>query len=181
MSLARRLAWPLAALASLLYLGALVVQGAMPQQRQLVRFEAKGLLAEPPEAVRRIELSRGAERLVLLRRGEGWATGEGRNIGLAAARIDTALKMLRNSPPVREIAAADLAGLDAAPFGLDPPAIAVALSGADDRRLLALRFGARNPEDFLQYMRVEGDPRLFLMSRFIGAEWDEAMGAALGP
>jgi hypothetical protein len=47
--------------------------------------------------------------------------------------------------------------------------------------VLAARFGARNPEDYLQYMRLEGGARLFLMSRFVGAEWDAAMTAAAVP
>ena len=36
---------------------------------------------------------------------------------------------------------------------------------------MTVRFGAHNPEGFLQYMRIEGDPKVYLMSRFIGAEW----------
>ena len=42
------------------------------------------------------------------------------------------------------------------------------------------RFGDFNPEGYLQYMRIDGDPRLYLMSRFVGGEWSETMaeGAA---
>ncbi len=40
------------------------------------------------------------------------------------------------------------------------------------------RFGGTNPEGFLQYMRIEGDSRVYLMSRFIGAEWVSAFEAS---
>ena len=42
-----------------------------------------------------------------------------------------------------------------------------------------MRFGARNPEEYLQYMRLDGDARLYLMSRFVGEEWSQAMSAAM--
>jgi len=43
--------------------------------------------------------------------------------------------------------------------------------------VLTVRFGALNPEGFLQYMRIDGDPKVYLMSRFIGAEWTAALEA----
>lgn len=48
------------------------------------------------------------------------------------------------------------------------------LAGSGGRGL-TVRFGALNPEGFLQYMRIDGDPKLYLMSRFIGAEWLAAL------
>lgn len=170
---------PLLATLALVYLVAMVVSGAMPVQRQLVRFEAKGVLGVPPERVARVELSRGGQRLALHRRGaDEWATTDGADIGAAGHRVSTAVRMMRNSAPVREIEAADLAGIDAAPLGLDPPQLSARLYDEAGQLVLAARFGARNPEEYLQYMRVEGDARLYLMSRFIGEEWSQAMTAA---
>jgi len=37
------------------------------------------------------------------------------------------------------------------------------------------RFGARNPDDFLQYMRIDSDDHLYLMSRFVGEAWAAAL------
>jgi hypothetical protein len=177
----RRLLSPLLAAASLLYLVAMVVSGAMPVQRQLARFEARGVLGLPPERIQRVELSRGTERLTLRRTGENaWARPDGSDIGEAGRRISTAIRMLHNSAPVREIDAADLVGIDTAPFGLDPPQLAATLYAEDGAPVLAARFGARNPEEYLQYMRLEGEAGLYLMSRFIGAEWSEAMDAVSG-
>lgn len=177
-----RLLAPLLALLALAYLGAMVVSGAMPVQRQFARFEAKGVMAAAPEQVRRIELGRAAGRPLLLRReGTGWAMAEGRPPEAVAARIETALKMMRNAGPVRVMEPDELAGLDTAPFGLDPPALRVALYDEGGATLVAASFGARNPEDFLQYMRLEGDARLYLMSRFVGAEWEAVLTAMAGP
>jgi hypothetical protein len=119
---------PVLAALALLYLAAMVVSGAMPVQRQLVRFEAKGVLKLPPEEVTRVELSCGTRRVTLLRTGETeWATPDGVNIGAAGLRVSKAVQIMHNSRPVREIEAAELAGSDPAPFGLDPPRLSVKL------------------------------------------------------
>jgi hypothetical protein len=177
-----RLAGMLVAAASLLYLGAMVVTGASPVQRQLVRFEAKGVLKLPPERIGRVEIHRADQQITLVRTGEtSWRTADGLDIGgEAGKRVSMAVQMMHTSGPVREIGAGELAGVDRAPFGLDPPSIAARLYGQGGEPVLAALFGARNPDDFLQYMQLEGDTRLFLMSRFVGEEWAEAMKGSLG-
>jgi hypothetical protein len=90
-----------------------------------------------------------------------------------------AVQMMHRSGPVREIAAAELHGVDPAPFALETPRVTATLYEQGEVPVLAARFGGSNPEGFLQYMRIDGDDRLFLMSRFIGQEWLEAMDAAL--
>ena len=171
-----RLVMPLLAMLALAYLVAMVVTGAQPVQRQLVKFEAKGVLQIEPQAVQRITLGRGGRQVVLARRGEGgWALEPGAAVDLVVAtHLDTAVKMLHRSPPVREIASEDLSGVDTRPFGLEEPAIVATLSGPGGH-VLTVRFGALNPEGFLQYMRIDGDPKVYLMSRFIGAEWTAAL------
>jgi hypothetical protein len=173
----RRLAVPLLALLALAWLIAMVVTGAQPVQRQLVKFEAKGVLQIEPEAVQKVTLGRGERQLVLVRSGNGWAQEPGGAVeGAAATHLDTAIKMLHRSPPVREIEAADLSGVDTRPFGLEEPVVVATLGGAGGKAL-TVRFGALNPEGFLQYMRIDGDPKVYLMSRFIGAEWTAALDA----
>lgn len=172
----RRLALPLLAVLALAYLVAMVVTGAQPVHRQLVKFEAKGVLPIEPEAVQRVTLGGGGRQAVLTRRAEGgWALdGGGAVEGAAATHLDTAVKMLHRSGPVREIAAEELSGVDARPFGLEEPTV-VATLGGPGGRTLTVRFGALNPEGFLQYMRIDGDPKVYLMSRFVGAEWMAAL------
>jgi hypothetical protein len=168
---ARRLVMPLLATMALAWLVAMVVTGAQPVQRQLVKFEAKGVLPIEAEAVQRVVLGRGGREVALVRRGEGWALDGGGAVGgVAATHLDTAVKMLHRSGPVREIAAGELSGVDTRPFGLEEPVVKANIAGADGKAL-TVRFGALNPEGFLQYMRIDGDPTVYLMSRFIGAEW----------
>ena len=171
----RRLAWPLLALLALAYLVAMVVTGAQPVQRQLVKFEAKGVLQIEPEAVQKVTLGRGGQQVVLVRGGDRWALESGGAVeGAASTHLDTAVKMMHRSPPVREITAEELSGVDTRPFGLDEPVAVATLSGPGGKGL-TVRFGALNPEGFLQYMRIDGDPKVYLMSRFIGAEWTAAL------
>ena len=171
----RRLALPLFALLALAYLVAMVITGAQPVQRQLVKFEAKGVLQTEPEAVHKITLGRGGQQVGLVRSGDRWTLEGGDAVeGATATHLDTAVKMLHRSPPVREIAAEELSGVDTRPFGLDEPVVVATLSGAGGKGL-TVRFGALNPEGFLQYMRIDGDPKVYLMSRFIGAEWTAAL------
>lgn len=175
----RRLRYPLVSAFALAFLAAMVVSGAMPQQRQFVRFEAKGVLTLPPERVMRVELSRDGERVTLLRRGEtAWATADGTDLGAAGARLSMAVQVMHTSAPVREIGPAELTGAETGAFGLDPPRLTAVLYGPDGEPVLTARFGELNPEEYLQYMRIEGDARLFLMSRFVGSGWSDAMAAA---
>ncbi|MBX6742115.1 MAG: hypothetical protein IRY87_08720 [Acetobacteraceae bacterium] len=175
----RRLRYPLAAAFALVFLAAMVVSGAMPQQRQFVRFEAKGVLTLPPERILRVELSRDGKRVTLLRRGEtAWTKADGTDLGPAGTRVSMAVQVMHNSAPVREIGPAELAGTDSGTFGLDPPRLTATLYGPGKEKVLTAHFGDLNPEEYLQYMRIDGDARLFLMSRFVGSGWSDAMAAA---
>lgn len=172
-----RLALPLAAMLALGYLAAMVAIGAMPVQRQLVRFEAKGVLTLPPEAVRRVRLEADGRGVEVVRTGDNaWArAGGGALPAGAAAQLDTAVKVMHRSGPVRVIEAAELAGVDTRPFGLDEPGLVIAVLADRPEPVLTARFGALNPEGFLHYMRIDGDPRVYLMSRFVSGEWRTAL------
>ena len=169
---------PLLALLGIAYLVAMIVHGAQPVQRQLVKFEASGLLRMAPQSAERVTLSRAGREMVFIRtKGENWSREDGAARSQAApTHIETGLKMLHNSGPVREIEPHEMIGIDIGPFLLEDPAIRVEVAGGGE--LFTGRFGALNPEGFLQYMRVDGDQRIYLMSRFIGAEWISAFEAA---
>lgn len=174
-----RLLLPLAVLLALGYLAAMVVIGAMPVQRQLVRFEARGVLTLPADAVRRVRIAAGDRSVELLRHGEGaWARAGSPLEAGAASQAETALKVLQRSGPVREIEAAGPAGVDARPFGLEDPVLVLDVYGDGAEPVLTARFGGYNPEGILQYMRVDGDAGVYLMSRFVAGEWLSALEAA---
>ncbi len=173
----RRFTGPFLALAALAFLVAMVLIGAQPVHRQIALFEAKGVLTMAPDQIRRVEVGRGEERFVMVRTGEkSWATPEGHDIGPAASsHLSMAVQMMHTSGPANEITAAELAEADIAGFELDPPQLVARLYAEGATPVLVAHFGGRNPDGFLQYMRIDGDPRIFLMSRFVGQEWQEAL------
>jgi hypothetical protein len=173
-----RFALPLLAMLGIAYLVAMVLLGAQPVHRQLEKFKASGVLRSTPDAAERITLSRAGRQIVVVGTNGGhWKFEDGTALGEAAqTHIETGLKMLHNSGPVREIEPEELVGIDTGPFLLEDPAVVVAVSGGGEA--FTARFGGLNPEGFLQYMRMDGDPRVYLMSRFIGAEWVSAFEEA---
>ena len=162
----------------LAYLVAMVVTGAQPVQRQLVKFEAKGVLQIEPEAVQEdhARRRRTAGRCCVRSGDGGWALEAGGAVEAAAAtHLDTAVKMLHRSAPVREIAPEELSGVDTASVrprraGGRGDARGPGGQGAD---------GALSAPSIrrasCKYMRIDGDPKVYLMSRFIGAEWTAAL------
>ena len=173
----RRIVIPALGVLALGYLAVMVLSGAQPVQRQFVAFEAKGLMKTPPETIGQVELAKADRRAALVRRGESvWATTGGTAVEAETGKqIAVALQMMRNSGPAREIPPGELEGADNAAFGLDPPRIAAKFYDAGGNAVLAIRFGELNPDGFLQYARVEGDDRLYLLSRFIGEAWEHAL------
>ena len=131
----RRIAVPLAVTFVVGYLAVMVMSGAQPTQRQFVEFEAKGVLKTPPEQVRRVELVRADQHISLLRQGEdNWVTPAGAGIdGAVARQISTAVRMMHNSGPAREIPADDVKDTDPAEFGLDVPRITASFYVSDSR------------------------------------------------
>jgi len=178
---ARRLAAPVAATLVLGFLVAMVVSGAQPVQRQFVEFAAKGLLKSPPERIRRVDLASPDARVTLLRRGEDtWATADGAALDAdAGRRISLAVRMMHNSGPARDMPPGELAGVDPAAFGTEAPRVTASFYDADAAPVLTVHFGARNPDDFLQYMRIDSDDHLYLMSRFVGEAWAAALDSSV--
>jgi len=161
---------PILAVLGIAYLVVMVVLGAQPVQRQLVKFEASGVMAIAPQSAERVTLSRADRQVVFVRaKDDIWTREDGAALGeTAQTHIETGLRMLHNSGPVRKIEPDELIGIDARPFLLEDPAVIVSVAGGGQS--LTARFGGLNPEGFLQYMRLDGDQRVYLMSRFIGAE-----------
>jgi hypothetical protein len=159
----------------------MVIKGAPSTQRQFVEFHANGLLKTEPELIRRVELVRGNWRLELQRHDpDGWATASGTPIKASAAKqISTALEMMHNSGPTRELTSDDVKGSDLAEFGLVEPRITATLYAANNDPVMTVHFGARNPDDFLQYTRIDNDAHLYLLSRFIGETWLGALESSL--
>jgi hypothetical protein len=163
--------WALALLA-VGFLVAMVVTGALPRQRQLVEFEARGLMREAPESVVRVELTAAGGRSVFVRdeSGKWMVEGTGPIAADAARRLSMAVQFLNTSAPLRHLPQKDLAGMTPAAFGLDRPVVAASVF--DTRGpLIAVNFGSENPEGTAQYMSVDGGDGVYLISRFVASEW----------
>lgn len=172
--------WSLAALASIGYLVAMVVGGALPEQRNRVKFEARGVMTVAPERIDRAEIARSTARVALTRTGGGdWSVEGGKTLRQAdGAKVSLAVQYMQTAAPVRAIRPDEIRGVAPAEFGLATPELNVALFAGKERVLLA-RFGARNAEDLLQYMALEGRDEIYLMSRFVGQQWAASIEAAL--
>jgi hypothetical protein len=179
----RRHSWRtvLLALLAVGFLVAMVLTGKLPETRQLVKFEVRGVLAVPPEQVRRVELHVGEHTTTFVRLSDhAWMGGTGQEpiSGELQEHLDQAIVFMHTSRPVRVMHRDEYHSTPLHEFGLEQPRCAVVLSDAR-RVLLEASFGADNPQDLLQYMQLRGDNNLYLMSRFVGQAW-EHLGEHLG-
>jgi hypothetical protein len=171
---ARRWRTVLLALLAVGFLLAMLLTGKLPETRQLVKFEARGVLAVPLEQVRRVELHVGEHTITFVRLSDhAWGGGKGQEpiSGELLEHLEQAIVFMHTSRPVRVMHHDEYHSTSLHEFGLEQPRCAVVLS--DGRRvLLEASFGAYNPQDLLQYMQLRGDSNLYLMSRFVGQAWE---------
>jgi Domain of unknown function (DUF4340) len=169
----RRLWMPAIALLALTYLVIMLATGALPERRQLVEFEAAGVLRLAPELITRVTVSADGRATAFVRETDGW-TREDSGAATEPRRAETierAVRFMHTANPVRLLEPADLAGTSPAEFGLDPPGLSITLADANGV-VLEADFGAENPDGLLQYMRLRGSAGLYLMSGFVGQEWE---------
>jgi hypothetical protein len=180
-SWARRVGISAAALGALAFLVAMAFSGRMRESQQYVKFEPAGLLRETPETIDRVELVAAARRLVFLRAGDRWKTPTAAQVPAALVpHLEMSLRFMHVAAPVRVMARKEYAGEPLREFGLEPPSYTVSLyRGADT--VLSTRFGARNPQEILQYVRVDGHDELYLLPVFVGREWELVIEAGAPP
>jgi hypothetical protein len=178
----RSLVTAAAAFLALAFLAVMVVTGALPRQRQFVKFEAKGVMQLAPEQISTVALHSGDRGAVFVRTPDGgWARDGGAQLDPAIAkRLSLAVQFMNTSGPVREMQPSEYQGTNLLEFGLDHPQLSIALFEGP-RPVLAAHFGGRNPDGYLQYVKVEGRSELFLLSRFVGEEWNAVAKATLQP
>ncbi len=167
-----RLIWSTVAVAAFAYLTVMVITGALPESHQLVKFEAAGVMALPPEAISRVEVSRGSDSAVLTRSGDaGWnREGKGPLAKPLAEKLSLAVQFMNTAKPVRSMVPAEYRATDPKEFGLDKPMLSIALANGATPTLNA-RFGGLTPDGYSQYMAVDQREELFLMSLFVGKQW----------
>lgn len=163
---------PLAATLLIALLMALVATGQWPELRSKVAFSSKGLVTIAPGKIDRVEVRSDADSVALHRQPGGWSIDamHGAVPAELASHLDTALRLMNVSEPVREIPASELTAASFAEFGLDPPAN-VAVLESRDGVAATVNFGTLNPASTSHYVRLGGAPTVYLMARHVGAEW----------
>jgi hypothetical protein len=176
----RRVA-PVVAVLAVGVLAAMVISGHRRESGQLVKFAPAGVMAEAPAEVDRVELRRNDGRWLFVRGRDGWrpAAGGGPVTASLAAHLDDAIKFTHVSAPIRVMERAEWAPIGLREFGLDPPGYTATLYRRD-APLVDAQFGVPNPQRVLQYMKLQGRDQVYLMSRFVGEEWEQAIREASG-
>ena len=122
----RNVATAAGAMVALAFLVVMVVVGALPQQKQLVKFEAKGVLRLAPEQVNKVAIRAGDRAGLFVRTGDGWAREDGKPLDAdTAKRLSMAVQFMNTSGPVRVLEPTEFKGTDAKQFGLDQPRLSI--------------------------------------------------------
>ena len=174
----KRYAWSAAAVLAAAAIVVLALHGRRPEPG-FVRFEAAGVMVHiTPESVSEVDVVAGDRRWRFTRTGTGEWSFRGPS-GPAADwqdRVENGLRFLHNSAPQRVINSDELGDASAAEFGLAPPRYTVSVSTASAAGAFVISFGSPNPQGLAQYASVAGRSNLYLLSRFVGAEWEAATG-----
>jgi hypothetical protein len=170
-----RFAWAAAALAATAFLAALAFTGGRGGPG-LAPFTPNGLLTIPVEEVHEVAVTTPDGQWHFVR-GEGvWQAKQGTATARFAARLEGALTLLRNSGPERILTDADVASVDVAQFGLDPPRLRVVVRGPE-AEIFAISFGATNLLGLSRYARLDGRREIALLPGFVAEAWEQLGGA----
>jgi hypothetical protein len=169
-----RLGWAAAALAAVAFLAALALTGGRSGPG-LAPFTPNGLLAIPAEDVRAVDVSTRDGQSQFVRVEGGWQTKLGKAAVGFEARLEAALRLLRNSGPERILTDTEVASVDAAQFGLDPPRLRVVVRGGE-ASIFAISFGITNVLGLSHYARVDGRSEIVLLPGFVAEAWEGVGG-----
>jgi hypothetical protein len=172
----RRFGMPVAGAVALAYLVIMLVTGALPERRQLVQSEAHGVLRLAPESITRVTVVADAPPAVFVRQSNGWLReGSAAAVDAELAEIiERAVKFMHTANPVRALAREEIADAGLAEFGLEHPRLRITLEDAGGVALEAA-FGNDSADGLLQYMRLRHRDELYLMSGFVGKEWQAVL------
>jgi hypothetical protein len=162
--------WPVAALASFIFLVALALTGGRGGPG-LAPFTPKGLMTIPLAEVGAVDVESGKSRRHFLRTAEGWRTNDAAASTALATQLDTALTLLRNSGAERVLSETEVQKTDPAQFGLDPPRTRVIVHGKGNASF-AISFGATNVLGIAHFAKIDGKSEIALLPGFVAEEWE---------
>lgn len=172
---------PAAALLAVAYLLVMVANGARPERTHLIKFEARGVMAQNQETIVRATVTVAGKSQTFVRQAGSWARpGETKPVAADLAKsIELAVKFMHTAAPVRVLKANETGPDATREFGLAKPALTVRLYDPHGL-VLEAAFGKLNRDGMLHYMRARGRNlgragarNYFLMSRFVLGEWNK--------
>ena len=171
---ARNLAVAAASALMVALIAALALTGTSPGLPPL-QFEGHGIVSAEPAQVVATEIRSGRDRIGFRRPpGGSWSFDAPSAPAVPAdiaSHVDLGLQFLHVSDPSRTLDPGQYQGSSFADFGLDPPTYLVSLQKTDGAATVA-DFGTLNPAGTAQYVRLVGQPTLYLMPRHVGSEWE---------
>jgi hypothetical protein len=174
-ALIRRVAWPLAAAVAFAFLVGLALQGERRDPMQ--DFKPVGLLtAFAPEDAREVEIAIGAEVWRFHRDGV-WRSVEPAKPVPAdfSQRIEAALRLLRNSAPLRVLTADEVARVPPSEYALAAGSLRVQVRSADDATF-RIQFGGLNPLGSARYAKIDGRDGVPMLPAYVGDAWEQVIG-----
>jgi hypothetical protein len=174
-ALIRRLAWPLVAAGAFAFLAGLALHGERRDPMQ--EFRPAGLLtAFAPEDAREVEIATGAGTWRFRRDGGWWEVDSSKPAPAdVAQRIDTALRLLRNSAPLRVLTADEVARVPPSEYALAADSLRVQVRAADGATF-RVQFGGRNPLGSARYAKVDGMEGVPMLPAYVGDAWEQVIG-----
>ncbi len=159
--------------AALAYLVLMWITGASPEREQYAKFEAHGVLRMAPESITRVTVTADGTSLVFIQKTKGWARENSAKVVAESLSktLDLAVKYMHTANPVRVLKPKDISGFSPVEFGLDRPRLSITLENASGV-VLEADFGKNSGDGFLQYMRLRDGSDLYMMSDFVGKEWE---------
>ena len=175
----RRVAWPLAAVAAFAFLVGLALHGERRDPMQ--EFKPAGLLTTfAPEDAREIEIAIGAEVWRFHRDGAWRSVETAKSVPADfERRIEAALRLLRNSAPLRVLTAEEVARVPPSEYALASDSLRVQVRAADGATF-RVQFGGLNPLGSARYAKVDGMDGVPMLPAYVGDAWEEVIRGPRG-
>jgi hypothetical protein len=172
-ALVKRFWMPSAAVIALAYLVVMLITGALPERRHLIKFEAHGVMQLDPERITRVTVTADGTSAVFIRQTQGWVREDSAKAIEASLTkaLDLAVKFMHTANPVRVFKPEDFADTGLVEFGLDRPRLSITLENTGGV-VLEADFGNSSNDGLLRYMRLRDRGDLYMMSGFVGKEWE---------
>lgn len=167
-----------AALVMIAGLAGLSLTGRWPRSSSLEQITGNGILSLPIGDVARITIGTGDRTIVFKHPSKSaWRVGGAAIAPAVAQHVDEAVHFLNVSTPRRILAPGEYDAGKIAEFGLDPPRMVVSFL-ATDGKASNIAFGEATPAGNNQFVRVLGRPDIYLLSHYVGVEWQIAFEMA---